>query len=94
MLDALLPAAEAFQQAVYSGLSANDALQAASAAAAAGARATIDMMPRRGRSSYLGARVLGHPDPGAEAVAVWLGALSHVSVGLGRGTPGQDRDSV
>src|SRR5262249_61755724 len=25
-------------------------------------------------SSCLGARALGHPDPGAEAVAVWLGA--------------------
>jgi dihydroxyacetone kinase len=33
------------------------------------------MVPRRGRSSYLGERALGHPDPGAEAVAVWLGAI-------------------
>ena len=28
------------------------------------------MLPRRGRSSYLGERALGQPDPGAEAVAV------------------------
>jgi dihydroxyacetone kinase len=83
MLDALLPAAEVFQEAVHSGLSVGDALRAAAAAAAAGARATTDMMPRRGRSSYLGARALGHPDPGAEAVAIWIGALSHVSAGLG-----------
>jgi dihydroxyacetone kinase len=75
MLDALLPAAEAFQQAVASGQAAADALRAAAAAAAAGARATAEMMPRRGRSSYLQERVLGHPDPGAEAVAIWLGAL-------------------
>ncbi len=75
MLDALLPAAEAFQSAVNSGLSAATALGAAKAAAAEGARLTAQMMPRRGRSSYLGARALGHPDPGAEAVAVWLGAL-------------------
>jgi dihydroxyacetone kinase len=81
MLDALLPAAEALQEAVHSGRSVSDALRAAAAAAAAGARATADMMPRRGRSSYLGARALGHPDPGAEAVAVWLGATSHVGVG-------------
>jgi dihydroxyacetone kinase len=83
MLDALLPAAEAFQEAVHCGRSVSDALRAAAAAAAAGSRATADMMPRRGRSSYLGARALGHPDPGAEAVAVWLGAASHVGVGRG-----------
>lgn len=75
MLDALLPAAEAFRQAVDAGQPAVDALRAAATAAAAGARATAEMMPRRGRSSYLGARALGHPDPGAEAVAIWLGAL-------------------
>ena len=33
------------------------------------------MRPRLGRSSYLADRALGHPDPGAEAVAVWLGAI-------------------
>lgn len=76
MLDALLPAAEAFRQAVDAGQPAVDALRAAATAAAAGARATAEMMPRRGRSSYLGARALGHPDPGAEAVAVWLSALT------------------
>lgn len=39
-----------------------------------GADATANMAPRLGRSSYLRDRVLGHPDPGAEAVALWLGA--------------------
>jgi len=33
------------------------------------------MIPRRGRSSYVGERALGYPDPGAEAVVVWLRAL-------------------
>jgi dihydroxyacetone kinase len=76
MLDALLPAAEAFERAVSSGAPAGEALRAAAAAAAAAAKATANMLPRRGRSSYLGERALGHPDPGAEAVAVWLGALA------------------
>jgi dihydroxyacetone kinase len=76
MLDALLPAAEAFQAACDSGRSAADALRAAANAAREGARATAAMPPRRGRSSYLGQRALGHPDPGAEAVAVWLGAVA------------------
>jgi triose/dihydroxyacetone kinase / FAD-AMP lyase (cyclizing) len=35
------------------------------------------MIPRRGRSSYLGDRALGHPDPGAVAVAIWLRAVSN-----------------
>jgi dihydroxyacetone kinase len=78
MLDALLPAAEAFRAAVATGESAGGTLRAAADAAAAGARATAAMRPRRGRSSYLGERVLGHPDPGAEAVAVWLGALTGI----------------
>jgi dihydroxyacetone kinase len=75
MLDALLPAAAASQEALTTGGTAEDALRAAAAAAAAGARATAGMAPRRGRSSYLGERALGHSDPGAEAVAIWLGAL-------------------
>jgi dihydroxyacetone kinase len=75
MLDALLPAAETFQHAVDAGGPVAGALRAAGAAAMAAARATADMMPRRGRSSYLGPRALGHVDPGAEAVAVWLSAL-------------------
>jgi dihydroxyacetone kinase len=75
MLDALLPAAEAFAAAVDSGRPAADALRAAALAAAEGARATASLRPRLGRSSYLGERALGHVDPGAEAVAVWLAAL-------------------
>jgi dihydroxyacetone kinase len=76
MLDALLPAAEAFQEAVSAGRTAADALRASTRAAAEGARGTSGMLPRRGRSSYLGERALGHPDPGAEAVAVWLAAVA------------------
>jgi dihydroxyacetone kinase len=76
MLDALLPAAEALQGALDAELPADEALRAAAGAAATGAQATADMAPRRGRSSYLGDRALGHVDPGAEAIAVWLGALA------------------
>ena len=52
------------------------ALRIALDAAERGAQATADMLPRKGRSSYLGERALGHPDPGAEAVAVLLRALA------------------
>ncbi len=74
MLDALLPAAVAFQGEVRR--TRVDALRSAANAAAEGARATAKMFPRRGRSSYLGDRVLGYPDPGAEAVAIVFDALA------------------
>ena len=75
MLDALLPAASALEAAVGADASAVEAIRRAADAAEAGARATSGMVPRRGRSSYLGDRAAGHVDPGAEAVAVWLRAL-------------------
>ena len=69
MVDALLPAAEALDR---------DGATLADAAAAArrGADATSTMPPRRGRSSYIGERALGHPDPGAVAVALLLEAAA------------------
>ena len=45
-------------------------------AAERGVKPTAQMKPRLGRSSYLGDRVLGYPDPGAKAISVWLCAAS------------------
>ena len=53
-----------------------EAFRAAVKEAQRGAEATALMEPKLGRSAYLGARVLGHPDPGARAVAIWLNAIS------------------
>jgi triose/dihydroxyacetone kinase / FAD-AMP lyase (cyclizing) len=66
MLDALHP----FVTALINGESWMDAV----AAADRGVEATRQMKPRAGRSSYLGDRVLGHADPGARALAIWLRA--------------------
>lgn len=71
MVDALVPAVVAMTE-MTEGTLPKEALGRAARAAAEGAAATADMLPRRGRSSYVGARVLGHRDPGAEAVAIWL----------------------
>ena len=65
MLDALLPAADAFEASLGRGEGAAAALQAAAAAAEAGAAATAAMRPRLGRASYLGDRVIGIQDGGA-----------------------------
>ena len=74
MLDALAPFATTLKNA-GSNLS-GETFRAAAKEAQRGAEATAGMKPRRGRSSYLGDRVLGHPDPGATAVAIWLTAIS------------------
>jgi len=52
------------------------AWQAATQAALAASEATKTMHPKAGRASYLGDRVLGHPDGGAVAVTVWMQALA------------------
>ncbi len=75
MLDALVPASEALTSGLHAGNLPMVALSEAVAAADRGAEATASMIPRRGRSSYLGDRALGHPDPGAVAVATWLRAV-------------------
>ena len=75
MLDALLPGAEAFAAGLGRGLAPAAAWAQAVEAAEAGAEATATMLPRLGRSSYLGARALGTPDPGAVGVGIWMRAL-------------------
>ncbi len=73
MLDALDPFVRTLQQAV-GRKATRDVVLAAVEAAERGAEATAQMQPKLGRSSYLGARVLGYPDPGAKAIALWLRA--------------------
>jgi dihydroxyacetone kinase len=74
MLDALVPFANTLAIALEQGSSTAQALEAGVCAAEAGAEATARMTPQRGRSSYLGDRAIGHADPGAVAVALWLRA--------------------
>jgi len=69
MIDALAPAAEALNVAA-SELSLPDALRRAAAAAKQGMEATIPLVARKGRASYLGERSAGHQDPGA--TSSWL----------------------
>lgn len=76
MVDALHPAAVALQNALAKGgIDTDEALKAAVDAATSGAAQTASMTPRLGRSSYVGDRALGFPDPGAHAVGLWLAAI-------------------
>jgi dihydroxyacetone kinase-like protein len=65
MLDALLPALSAMRKAFEDGGSLAAILDEGAAAAESGMLATIPMQARKGRASYLGARSIGHQDPGA-----------------------------
>jgi dihydroxyacetone kinase len=76
MLDALLPAVDAFEASLARAEGAAAALRAATDAAEAGAATTAAMIGRLGRASYLGHRVIGIQDGGATAVAIWLRALT------------------
>jgi phosphoenolpyruvate---glycerone phosphotransferase subunit DhaL len=65
MLDALMPALDAFDASIGDGSSFADALRASANAAEEGMKATIPLVARKGRASYLGERSAGHQDPGA-----------------------------
>jgi len=80
MLDALYPFVAALKSA--GGNASREVLAAAVEKAKRGAEATAQMTPRLGRSSYLGDRVIGHADPGATAVAIWLGAVVEALFGV------------
>ncbi len=81
MIDAWVPAAEAARAALAEGGDLAACLEAASRGAAAGRDATADMESRRGRSKKLGARSLGHVDPGAASAHVMLAAFTEAAVG-------------
>jgi dihydroxyacetone kinase-like protein len=76
MFDALAPAVDALDAAVAGGGSLSDALRATVAAAEKGRDATIPLVARKGRASYLGERSAGHQDPGATSVTLLLTAAA------------------
>ena len=77
MLDALDPFVKTLKKSA-GGRTWREGVIAAVEAAELGVEATAQMKPRVGRSSYLGDRVVGFPDPGAKAIAIWVRAASEV----------------
>ncbi|MFD5885454.1 dihydroxyacetone kinase subunit DhaL [Streptomyces sp. NPDC060334] len=73
MLDALVPGVAALAT----------SYRAAGEAAENGALATVPLLARKGRASYLGERSIGHQDPGATSSALLLGALAEVTEARG-----------
>lgn len=74
MVDALDPAVKA-----ASGDTVAEVLAAAADAASDGADATVPLVARKGRASYLGERSAGHMDPGARSTSLLLRAFAEVA---------------
>jgi phosphoenolpyruvate---glycerone phosphotransferase subunit DhaL len=81
MLDAWDPALRALDEAISEGVELGPALDRATAAAEEGVKATIPLIARKGRASYLGARSRNHQDPGATSSHLILEALADVANG-------------
>ena len=72
MLDAIIPAVAAFKQEAENGSDFAACAAAAAQAAKSGMEATIPIVAKRGRASYLGERSAGHQDPGATSAYLFF----------------------
>lgn len=76
MVDAMSPAVDAIEASLGEGQSLAEALRAGAEAARQGREATIPLVARKGRASYLGERSQGHQDPGATSTTYLFEALA------------------
>jgi phosphoenolpyruvate---glycerone phosphotransferase subunit DhaL len=76
ILDALLPAAEAFEKSAMSGQALQVCMEEGIKAAQMGAEQTIPMRSKAGRSGWLGDRTVGAVDPGAAAFVMLLSSAT------------------
>jgi len=74
MIDCLAPAVDALKAAAAEGAGWGSALRGAAEAGRRGMEATIPLVARKGRASYLGERSAGHQDPGATSAHLLLAA--------------------
>ena len=76
MIDSLRPAVEAYRAAISQGTDIRTALRQAGEAATEGMKATIPLVAKKGRASYLGERSAGHQDPGATSIQLLFAAAA------------------
>ncbi len=76
MIDALIPALDALDNAAEHDFDVPAAIKAAVDAATEGADATRALSARRGRASYVGGGGIGCVDPGAQGIAILFQALA------------------
>ena len=76
MVDVWEPVVSAAQEALERGGDLGAVVSAAAEAASEGAAATVPLVARKGRASYLGDRSAGHLDPGAASTEMLLRVLA------------------
>jgi phosphoenolpyruvate---glycerone phosphotransferase subunit DhaL len=76
MMDALVPAVEAFSSSAANGKDLSEAMSDAARAAEAGAESTKNLVARYGRARHLGDKTLGCPDAGATSIALLFRGFS------------------
>jgi dihydroxyacetone kinase-like protein len=76
MIDAFGPALSALKAANDNGAALSAALHQSAQAAEQGRDATIPLVARKGRASYLGERSAGHQDPGATSAHLLIKAAA------------------
>ncbi len=81
MVDALVPARDALRAAIADGASVGDAVARMADAAEQGMLATVPLVARKGRASYLGERSAGHQDPGATSSHLLLRSAAEAWAG-------------
>jgi phosphoenolpyruvate---glycerone phosphotransferase subunit DhaL len=78
MVDALTPAVKTLKQAISDQQPFGKALRLSADAAKQGMEATIPIVARKGRASYLGERSAQHQDPGATSSYMILNAAAEI----------------
>lgn len=81
MCDLWWPVVEAAEQAAEQGKTVAQMLSELADVASDAAAATIPMLAKKGRASYLGERSIGHQDPGATSSMMMVHALNSVVQG-------------
>ena len=76
MVDAMSPAVDAIEASLGEGQTLAEAARAGAEASRQGREATIPLVARKGRASYLGERSKGHQDPGATSTTYLFEALA------------------
>jgi len=81
MMDALIPAVAAIRGAADNSAGVDEAMKQAAEAAAKGAESTAELQAKFGRARNLGARTIGHVDPGATSMSIMFKAFSETLAG-------------
>lgn len=83
MLDVLVPVAEALKAAAAEGLPLAQAVESLNRVAEDGCESTRDMVPTKGRASFLGERAKGCIDAGARTSQLMIAAIGGALAGAG-----------